>query len=93
MLALEAKTGVKSPRLLSRPTLRTDCRRYWDGFWTLANSRQFNQAGLQPLQISEIKAYTDLAGIQAGYPAQKFLRVAQAMDSAHLEVWAKKNKS
>lgn len=91
MLALEAKTGVKSPRLLSRPQLRADCKRYWEGFWTVANSRQFNQVGLQPLPISEVSAYIDIAGIQKGYPAQKFLRLAQAMDAAHLESWAKKN--
>lgn len=92
MLALEEKTGVKNPRLLSRPRLRTDCRKYQRAYAALNNSRQFNPAGIQPLTIAEMRAYIELADISRGYPAEKFLRIMQQMDAAQLEWQLKKQK-
>lgn len=92
MRALEAKTGVKNPRLHSRPTLRADCQQYREGYSALTSSRRFNEVGLQPISVQDILAYIEIAGIQKGYPASKFLRVIQAMDGTHLEWWSKKQK-
>lgn len=92
MLALEAKTGVKNPRLLTRPQIRTDCATYRDAYKALSNARQYNQAGVQPLTIAEVLAYAELAQIPKGYQTQKLLRIVQSMDNAHLEWWAKKQK-
>jgi len=92
MQALEEQTGVKNPRLHSRPRLRADCKKYMRGYQHLSSARQFNEVGLMPLQIGEILAYIDLAGIQRGEPAMKYLRMIQTLDATHMGWWSKKNK-
>lgn len=92
MIALQEKTGVINPRLHSRPRLRADCRQYRQAFLTLSNARQFNQAGLMPIAVSEVSAYVELADVEKGFAATKLLRIVQAMDATHLAWWAKKRK-
>lgn len=90
MLALEQKTGVKNPRLQSRPQLKTGSKKYMDAYQALAATRQYSQAGIQPIQLSEINAYAELHDVSPGRPRQKLTRMIQAMDETHLNWWAKK---
>ena len=90
--AEEAATGRPNPRLASRPTLRTDTRDYWSHYLTLAETRKFNQAGVQPLSVPDIVSYSDLTGIHRGEPALKFFRIMRALDSTYLTWWAKKSQ-
>ncbi len=92
MLDLQKRTGVINPRLHSRPQLRADCKKYREAYRILTNAREFNQVGLQPIQVSEVLAYVEMAEIQKGYPALKLTRLVQAMDATHLEWWSKKQK-
>ena len=90
--AMEKSTGQPNPRLSSRPTLRTDVREYWSHYLTIADSRKFNQAGVQPIAITEIVSYIDLAGIRRGEPALKFFRMIKALDNTYLTWWNKKQE-
>lgn len=91
--AEEAATKRPNPRLASRPTLRTDTREYWTHYLTLADTRNYNQAGVQPISISTISDYLDLCGIRRGEPALKFFRIMRAMDNAYMTWLNEKNKS
>jgi len=90
MLAFEAKTQDVALPLRTKPTLRTDCVPYLLGYNALAFARLSNQAGIQPIQLQDVLAYVELSGIEKGYPAQKFLRLIQAMDAVHLNWWAER---
>lgn len=93
MLALEKQTGIKNPRLLSRPKLRTELVEYMNEFRTLSLSRQFNEAGILPIQISEIEAYLRMKGVPPGAAQLRHLRFIQALDSVHVEwYYNKRNK-
>ena len=66
---------------------------YWDGFFAISDGRGLNQVGVDPLPVSEILAYCDLAGIPRGDPGTKFLRLMRAMDGVFLKHHYKKNKN
>lgn len=93
MLELEKKTGVKNPRLRSRPTLRTGNEQYMLAYGQLSRSRGYTDSGLLPLAIADIKAYMDIIEVEPGHPRRRFLAFIQAMDEAHLAYISKKQKS
>ena len=91
MKLLEKQTGQKNPRLTSKPKLRTDCYGYMAAYQTLAQGRGYSEAGLQPFRITDIKAYAEVYCVDMGAPAQKLLRILQALDRTYLEWWGKRH--
>lgn len=74
-------TGVPHPAHASKPTLRSDCIRYYDAFRHLSVSRLWNQVGPQPIQINEIHTYLNLVGIEDTSTKLKYLRLIQTLDN------------
>lgn len=85
MKALEKQTGKPSQRLLSRPKLRAELKPYLDAFNSLSRARQFTEAGILPLQISEIEAYLRIKGVPQGQAQLRWLRFIQALDGVHVK--------
>lgn len=63
------------------------------GYRALSQAREYSQAGMQPIRLSETLAYMKIARVRPGDHAARFLRLIQAMDAVHLEWWVKKNKN
>lgn len=74
------ETGSPHPAAAKKPTLRSDCHRYFDAFRHLSVCRLWDQVGPQPIQISEVKAYLGMVGIADAQTSLKYLRLIQMMD-------------
>lgn len=57
LLAIQESTGVTPKALETKVDLRPDCAGYYEAFSILSLTRRYNQAGVQPLQMSEITTY------------------------------------
>jgi len=90
---MQQKAGIKPRALESRVALRADCQDYYSFFRTLGRHRPFNPSGLQYIQISEVKALLDLAGIADRDERLKILRIVQNLDAVCIEFYAKKTTS
>jgi hypothetical protein len=62
-----------------------------DAFNTLSASRDANGFGVNPLRISEIRAYADMLGMR-DTEALRLLRITQAMDATYLAHVAKRQE-
>lgn len=79
-----ASRGYPVEELDKRPEFDNSLRMYWEMFHELQVSRQYTQAGPQPLAISEIVALVELYEIESADERRFMLRVMQAMDKAWL---------
>lgn len=93
LLEMQQKAGITPRALQSRVALRTDCQQYYSLFRTLGRHRTFNPSGLQYVQITEVKALLDLAGISDRDERLKILRIVQNLDAVCIEFYAKKTTS
>lgn len=58
----------------------------WEGFGVLAGQRMIGDNGnIQPIQISEIKAYAEYTGIEDEGDREDFLRVVLALDRVAID--------
>jgi len=82
------------PRALrDRPKLCPEYRGYYKAFSMLSGRRAYNQAGLQPLAMSEITAYLTELGLSRGESRFSFLYVTLEMDTAFMSCYFKKQGS
>ena len=77
-------TGTPHPADIGRPALRNDCIKYFDAFRYLGASRLWSEVGPQPVQVSEVKAYVDMIGLDDVDTKLKFLKFVQLMDRVEL---------
>lgn len=70
--------------LLQKPALRGDCIRYYDAFRSLGAARIWSPVGPQPIPVSEVESYLNLAGITSPHTRLKYLRLIRAMDQVEL---------
>lgn len=77
--------GVPHKEDKRKPALRAEDRRYYDAFRALSASRLCVDGNPQPLQISEIKAYVELVGIESPETKLKYLRLMQGLDLVERE--------
>lgn len=85
-------TGKFHPAHLRKPALRGDCIRYLDAYRLLSASRIWTEAGPQPLQVSEVEAHLNLAGIKGTQARMKYLRIIRAMDDTEMRYLLSKKK-
>lgn len=86
-------TGVPHPADSGRPAPRRDCIKYYEAFGYLGSSRNWGEAGPNPIAVSEVAAYvTDILGIEDSTTKLKYLRLIQKMDRVELAHIAKKRK-
>jgi hypothetical protein len=57
------EAGATVPVLDRMPSVLPHANWVWLAFWRLSATRQTNDQGPQPILLSEIKAYCDLAGV------------------------------
>lgn len=85
LLEIEKATGVRPTGLQEKPDLRPDCKGYYDAFSVLSGRRTYNQAGMQPLAVSEVAAYLTELGISGGEGRRRFLHLILEMDSTYMD--------
>jgi hypothetical protein len=85
-------TGVPHPADIGRPGLRNDCIKYLDAFRYLGSSRLWSEAGPQPIQVSEVEAYLNIAGIEVPYMKLKYLFLIQQLDRVEMKHIARKQQ-
>jgi len=80
-----------TPRgLLERPELRTDCLGYYNVFQEICDTRNYNQAGIQPLQVSEIRGYLAIIGDESKEQVAKAVRLLLKMDKVYMTSYFEK---
>lgn len=82
---IKETTGVAPKALQDMPKLRHDCRGYLEAFNFLSDAREYNQAGVQPLRLTEIQAYLALTGISGMDRKAKLVRVIRELDSVFMQ--------
>lgn len=90
---IEESTGITPPALLRKPKLRDDCQGYYSTFQVLSDQRSYNQAGAQPLRITEIASYLTFLGISGVDRKQKFMCFLLEMDKAFMALYFKKQEA
>ena len=85
LLEIEKATGETPRGLRDRKVLRDDCRGYLDAFYALSTQRGYNEAGQQPLQVSEITAYLTHMGISGGEGGMRFFRHLLRLDRTYID--------
>lgn len=83
--AIYKDTGQHHPAFLRKPTLRSDCIRYYDAYRSLGVSRSWSQVGPLPIQVKDVEAYLNLAEIEGSATRLKYLRLIQRMDAVELK--------
>ena len=82
---MEKDSGVKPRALRECPVLRADCVEYFDVFDEISSTRGYNEAGMQPLEPSEILAYLgEGLDIPRGEARETFLKLMLKMDRAYM---------
>lgn len=84
--------GITPSGLVGMPKLRKDCHDYLVMFRSIGAGRQFNRAGMQPIPITEVQGYLNLAGIWDPEEALKVLRLVQQMDVVALKHYTKQRE-
>ena len=79
-------TGVPHPADIGRPGLRDDCIKYLDAF------RLWSEVGPQPIQVSEVESYLNIAGVEVPYMKLKYLYLIQQLDQVELKHIARKQQ-
>jgi hypothetical protein len=82
---------VKPAPLLARPKLQPQDMRYLRAYQTIEDGRTGGVGGPNPIPLSDISAYCDLAGIDKASERLKYLRLVRRLDRAYLEHWAEKH--
>lgn len=77
--------GDVHPAELTKTALRSEDERYYGVFRSLSASRIWTQIGPNPIQVSEVRAYMDMAGIEDSATRMKYLRLVQGMDIVELK--------
>lgn len=77
--------GNVHPAELTRTALDDRDRIYYDAFRSLSAARTWNQAGPNPIQVSEISAYVGMLGIEDPGTKMKYMRILQGLDIVELK--------
>lgn len=86
VLKKRQEAGENIPFLAEEPTLHPNHYWIWEGFGYLARQRLHGHEQFpQPIQISEIAAYADYAGIVDEIDREDFMRCVCAMDEITLQ--------
>lgn len=86
---VEQRSGVAPPALQNKPKLLPECIPYLNAYFFLDRSRGYNEAGRQPLLISEIHVYlTEFSGITGIEQRETYLTLLQSLDSVALSHYA-----
>lgn len=67
------------------PVLLPESVFFWEAFQTLGAKRMFNERGPQPIQVSEIKAYTDFMEIEDDDLKQDLFYLINRLDATYLD--------
>ena len=84
LLKIKEQTGITPKALESRPKLRQDLLPYLEAFYAVSAARQYSQAGVQPVMVSEVLAYLQCIGETSPTRREKYLRLIQKMDAVFL---------
>jgi len=82
--------GITPLALKKRVTLKKGLRRFKNAFSDLSAQREFNQAGVQSITITEIKSYLDILGESRTERRKVFMRLILDMDTIFMEHVRKK---
>lgn len=74
--------------LADKPLLLKWGREMLTAFNLLSQSRQMFEAGPQPVTVSDVKAFLDIAAVRLVDDRLRFLMVFKAMDSIYLNHYA-----
>lgn len=73
------------PPILRRPKLKKGDQTYLDAYYACDHGRQaVAMGGVNPIPVSEIRHYTDMAGIDCPDERLKYLRIIQRLDSVYI---------
>jgi hypothetical protein len=86
------ENGDVHPAMLTKTALRSGHRRYYDVYRSLSASRTWSQVGPNPIQVSEVHSYMEMAGIEDPSTRLKYLRLIQGMDAIELKSIREKTK-
>lgn len=78
--------------LQERPDLRPDMQGVFSVFSVLSQQRQYNQAGVQPLPVSEITGYLTELGISGVERRERHIHMLLEMDSKYMTSYFKKRE-
>lgn len=78
-------TGVSVKAVEGMPILPAYARGMWSAFTTLSKQRTINEAGPQPIRMSEIKAYAEYYGLTAPSERRFLSMVVTELDAVYLE--------
>lgn len=84
--------GVTPLALKKRVNLRRDCIKYRDAFRDLSAQREFNQAGVQSIRVSEVVAYLDGICETRPHHRRAFIKLMLDMDAVFMDYIRKKTK-
>lgn len=87
---MQATMGVTPLALRKRVLLKPGLRKFKLMFQDLSAQRLFNQAGVQSIQISEIKSYLDILGERRKEHRKVYLRMILDMDTVFMDYVRKK---
>ena len=86
------KSGIEPRALSSRPSLNRKYQGHLEDFYLLSGRRFYNEAGLQPLQLSEIFSFLTHAGITGPEEKGHHLRILVELDQVFLDYQSEKRK-
>lgn len=86
------QAGVQPRALQDRPTLNPKYQGLLEDFYLLSGRRFYNEAGLQPIQLSEIFIFLTHAGITGAEEKGRHLRVLVELDHVFLDYQLDKQK-
>lgn len=81
------------PSLVNRPSVWPHLREFWAAFDTLSSARPLGYNAPNPIALSEINAYCDLAEIKDQEQKADLLYFVQALDAVWMREWVKKAKA
>lgn len=90
LLEVQAKTGVTPKGLQDRPSLSPEADDIYGAFSVLSKRRKYNQAGLQPLEVSEVTAYLTELGFSGEESREEALHLILGLDDIFMADYFKK---
>lgn len=84
--------GSVHPAELTKTALKDEDKRYYDVFRTLSASRIWSPIGPNPIQVSEVRDYVEMAGIEDPETKLKYLRLIQGLDIVEMKSIRAKSK-
>lgn len=89
---MQAKTGVTPKGLQDRVELRPEGAEIYGVYEILSKRRKYNEAGLQPLEVSEVTAYLTELGFSGEDSRESALHLILGLDDIFMADYFEKTK-